>query len=361
MEYEYWLAAIRGISDRKKLLLRKHMKSAREVYYIEETDLKQFLFLNEKDRNTMTQAKKSWNLSYEYEELKKGGIRLLCHFDPEYPEKLKEIPDSPYALYVKGALPDAKSRTAAIVGARRCTPYGEKYACEYAGILAEYGVQIVSGLARGIDGIAQRGALLVKGKTFAVMGSGVDVCYPRENQGLYEDILEMGGGILSELPPHTPPLAHHFPRRNRIISGLSDFVLVMEAREKSGSLITADMALEQGKDVFALPGPVDSPLSAGCNRLIYQGAAPILSAQMLLEETKVADGPFREKGEESKKMLETVENMVYSSVWLYPKSTSQIMEELNLTAREAVRALSSLEIQGYIKEISKNYYIKVER
>src|SRR5699024_10820777 len=136
-------------------------------------------------------------------------------------------------------------RKAAVVGARRCTPYGEKYAVEFAEKLASCGVEIISGLARGIDGMGQRGALMGGGRTFAVLGSGVDVCYPREHIGLYVDIQEQGGGILSEYPPGTPPVSQNFPPRNRIISGLSDVVLVMEARERSGSLITADLALEQ--------------------------------------------------------------------------------------------------------------------
>ena len=166
------------------------------------------------------------------------------------------------------------------MGARSCTPYGEKYALEYGKKLAECGIQVISGLARGVDGIGQRGALLGGGKTFAVLGSGVDVCYPKNHMGLYLDILEQEGGILSELPPGTPPLPQHFPRRNRIISALSDIVLVMEARERSGSLITADLALEQGKDVYALPGPVNSSLSQGCNRLIFQGAGILLSRKI---------------------------------------------------------------------------------
>ena len=132
--------------------------------------------------------------------------------------------------------------------------------------------------------MGHRGALMEKGKTFAVLGCGVDICYPREHIGLYMDILEQGGGILSEFPPGTPPLAVNFPLRNRIISGLSDVILIMEARERSGSLITADLALEQGKEVYALPGPVDSPLSTGCNRLIQQGAGVLLSAENLLNE-----------------------------------------------------------------------------
>ena len=143
---------------------------------------------------------------------------------------------------------------------------------------------MISGLARGVDGMGQRGALMGKGRTFAVLGSGVDICYPREHMGLYVDILDQGGGILSEYPPGTPPLPRNFPPRNRIISGLSDAVLVMEARVKSGSLITADLALEQGRELYALPGPVNSELSSGCNRLIQQGAGILLSPEMLLDE-----------------------------------------------------------------------------
>lgn len=358
MVYEYWLDAL-AISDRKKTLLRTYMKSAEEVYYIEETSLYQFRFLNENDRNTMIQAKKTWDLQGEYEELVKKHIRLVPCFDPSYPCKLADIPDKPYALYVKGNLPDAQCFSIAIVGARNCSHYGEKYAYEFAETLAKCGIQIISGLARGIDGISQRGALMGQGKTFAVLGNGVDICYPREHIGLYGDILELGGGILSEFRPGTQPLPYHFPLRNRIISGLSDLVLVMEAKEKSGSLITADMALEQGKDVYALPGPVDSMLSIGCNQLIRQGAGILLSPEMLLEELGVSERNSHEKKTEPKKVLESLENLVYSSVVLYPRSIGQILEETGLPPQEALEILVSLEIQGYIREISKNYYVRV--
>lgn len=357
-QYEYWLAAL-SLSDRKKIMLHAYMKSAKDAYYIEETSLHRFQFLNEKDRNTMSQAKKIWDLQGEYDGLVKKRIRLVTCFDPEYPKKLADIPDKPYALYVKGNLPDAQLFSTAVVGARNCSRYGEKYAYEFAEFLSGHGVQIISGLARGIDGISQRGALMGQGKTFAVLGSGADVCYPRENIGLYGDILEMGGGILSEYPPGTPPRPYHFPKRNRIISGLSDLVLVMEAREKSGSLITADMALEQGRDVYALPGPVDSALSRGCHQLIRQGAGILISPEILLEELGIPGGNLQEKKTEAKKMLESMENMVYSSVVLYPRNIGQIMDESGLSAQEVLETLVSLEIKGYIKEISKNYYVRV--
>lgn len=356
--FEYWLASV-GISDRKKTLLQEYMKSAREVYYIEETHLSRFQFLNEKDCNTIIQARKIWDLHGEEEKLREKGIRLLTCFEEEYPEKLAHIPDKPYALYVKGNLPNEQFLSVAIVGARSCSHYGEKYAYEFAEVLSRHGIQIISGLALGVDGISQRGALMGQGKTFAVLGNGVDICYPREHTGLYHDILEQGGGILSELRPGVKPLPYHFPRRNRIISGLSDLVLVMEAKEKSGSLITADMALEQGRDVYALPGPVDSRLSRGCHQLIRQGAGILISPEVLLEELGISDNLSKEKNREAKKVLESTENLVYSSVVLSPRSVGEIVEEMAIPPQKVLETLVSLEMKGYIKEISKNYYIRI--
>lgn len=243
MKYEYWFAGIRNIPDRTKIKLKEKAGTAEAIYYIEETALRKMQLLKEQEIWKLLEAKKKEELDRNYEAMRQKGISVIPWGEKEYPGRLKEIYDPPYALYVKGKLPDNTARAAAIVGARSCTPYGEKYALEYGKKLAECGIQVISGLARGVDGIGQRGALLGGGKTFAVLGSGVDVCYPKNHMGLYLDILEQEGGILSELPPGTPPLPQHFPRRNRIISALSDIVLVMEARERSGSLITAKQNL----------------------------------------------------------------------------------------------------------------------
>ena len=198
------------------------------------------------------------------------------------------------------------------------------------------------------------------GQTFSVLGCGVDICYPREHIGLYRDILEKDGGILSEFIPGTSPIPVNFPKRNRIISGLSDVVLVMEAREKSGSLITADMALEQGRDVYALPGPVDSSLSRGCNQLIRQGAGILISPEILLEELDVWTGVERIKTDKNKKVLESPENLVYSCLGLYPKNVDQLIEETKMSAKEVLELLVTLELEGYAREVSKNYYIKLK-
>ena len=364
MEYEYWLANVRGVSARKKCLLREYMKSAKAVYYIEETHLRSLTFLNEKECDALVQAKRQTGLKEETDKMLGKGIRFVPWCSAEYPKRLKELHDFPYALYVKGNLPDERRKKAALVGARKCTPYGEKYAVDFARSLAGHGVEIISGMARGIDGMGHRGALMGGGRTYAVLGCGADICYPKEHIGLCVDILEQGGGIISEYPPGTPPLPQHFPARNRIISGLSDVVLVMEAGRRSGSLITVDMALEQGRDVYALPGPVNSSLSDGCNRLIRQGAGILLTPQLLLEEWGMSEyGEMRghrepdKKPDKNEKMLESPEKLVYSCLGLYPKSVDQVAEEAKIDIKSAMELLVSLELGGYIREVSKNRYI----
>lgn len=358
MIYEYWFATIRHLSDQKKIYLRQQVGTGREIYYIEEKRLRNDTYLTEKDIRAIVEAKKNKNLEKDYLELENKNLRFITFYEEEYPEKLKEISSPPYALYVKGNLPDINKKTVAIVGARNCTRYGEKFAMEYGEKLAQHGVQVVSGLARGIDGAGQRGAINGEGYTCAVLGSGVDVCYPKENRGLYEDIVKKEGGIVSEFLPGTAPMPTNFPRRNRIISALSDAVLVMEAKQRSGSLITADLALEQGKDVYALPGPVDSVLSQGCNRLIFQGAGILLSPEFLLDEMGILCESTKEKTDKNAKELESIENMVYSRLDLFPKNITSLMEEIAISPDKLLETLVSLEIKGYIREVSKNYYIK---
>ena len=199
------------------------------------------------------------------------GARFITRLDADYPSRLRGIPDAPFALYVLGELPPDDRPSVAIVGARMCSDYGRYMARRFGTALAHAGISIVSGMALGVDGISQKGALDAGGRSFGVLGSGVDVCYPPEHRDLYER-LKGQGGILSEYHPGEQPRAALFPPRNRIISGLADVVLVIEARRKSGTLITVDMALEQGRDVFALPGRVTDRLSDGCNALLRQGA-----------------------------------------------------------------------------------------
>lgn len=210
----------------------------------------------------------------------------MTFLDEGYPESLKHIDDAPIVLYVVGNLPQDSECLVAIVGSRNATLYGLGMAERFAGELAEMGVVIISGLARGIDAAAHRGCLKSGGRTVAVLGCGLDVIYPVENRKLYEEIRQKGV-IISEFPFGTDPLPFNFPRRNRIVSGLSAAVLVVEANIKSGALITAEFAVEQGKDVFAIPGRVDSPQSGGPHHLIRQGAKLVISVGDILEELAV--------------------------------------------------------------------------
>lgn len=291
------------------------------------------------------------------------NIKIYKKTQEGYPEILLHLPDAPARLYVLGELPDPQKPAIAIVGARNCSTYGKNMAYEYARILALAGVQVISGLARGIDAAAHAGALAGGGKTFGVMGCGVDFCYPTSSRNLYHT-MQQQGGILSEFSPGTPPLAYHFPMRNRIISGLAAGVLIVEAKEKSGSLITADAALEQGKTVFALPGRAGDLLSEGCNRLIYQGAIPAWKPEILLEEMnwekkkeKMTKNPENEK----KIVLAREDDLVYSCLDLNPKAVSQLQEETGLSSGSLLKSLYYLTAKNLAREVWQNYYIRTEK
>lgn len=215
--------------------------------------------------------------------LQRQGISFARRADADYPGRLRWIPDSPYGLFWKGKLPQDNRLSVAVIGARECSDYGKYVARALGETLAQYGIMLVSGMARGIDGISQQAALEAGGESYGVLGSGADVCYPASNKGVYDKLCSCGG-VLSIFSPGTPAKPGNFPLRNRIVSGLADALVVVEAREKSGTLITVDMALEQGKEVYAVPGRVTDRLSDGCNRLIRQGAAVFTSPEELVKE-----------------------------------------------------------------------------
>lgn len=355
--YEYWFSNVKGITADRKRDIRNAV-SASELYYMEE---KAQFCLSEKEKEQILLSKHiDWER--QYEEFSKKGIRFCSCFCAEYPARFFGLKGMPYGIYYKGRLPE-QCLNAAIVGARRCSGYGEEMTLHFAEALASQGVAVISGMAHGVDGIAHRGALNVGGMTVAVLGCGVDVCYPREHIGLYKDIEEKGC-ILSEYPPGTKPLASHFPARNRIISALADVVLVMEAKEKSGSLITADMALEQGKEVYALPGMVSSELSRGCNKLISEGAGILLGIDELYEELRLNakfSVNFGEKKEKKNKiMLESNEELVYSCLRQVPKNREDILKETSLMPQELSSILVALELNGYIKERFGLYYARTD-
>ncbi len=231
---------------------------------------------------SLTELKKRAREDYT----KLEDIRFIDYYHNEYPYKLKNIYNPPLGIYVRGKLPDKQIPCVAVIGARECSDYGVKYTRLYTDKLCQNNIQIISGMARGIDGIAGRTSVAYKDLSFAVLGSGINCPYPECNKDLYEALLQ-NGSLISEYPPDTKAQPFRFPYRNRIISGLSDCVFVAEAAVKSGSHITAYFALEQGKDVFALPGPVDSKLSEGTNILIKNGAYPALSVDDILHCLKI--------------------------------------------------------------------------
>ena len=292
------------------------------------------------------------------EEKPEEKILRISSKSAEYPEKLNNYPKMPEILFVKGRLPDRKKPSIAIVGARACSTYGRIQAFRYAKVLSSAGVQIISGMAYGIDAEAHKGALEGGTATYAVLAGGVDICYPAGNKALYERILREGGGIISEQPPGMRARNYFFPARNRIISGLADMVLIVEAREKSGSLITAQWALDQGKTVYAIPGLVNEELSIGCHKLIYDGAGIAYSPEILLRElgmnyeNKVKSDSKNDLG------LASDLKLVYSCLDLRPKSTDFLIQKTGLPPRQIGSLLLELKLSGLIREIGRHYYIK---
>lgn len=287
-----------------------------------------------------------------------GKIRYYDKNEKGYPQKLLDISNPPKRLYVLGQLPDENRACVAIVGARNATPYGRTMAKKFAGLFAANGIQVISGFARGIDRAAYEGALEAGGSTFAVMGNGVDVCYPRENIDLYEKVKE-SGGFLSELEPKTQPRAWYFPQRNRMISALADKILVVEAREKSGALITAEFGLEQGKDVYAVPGRIGDELSGGCNRLIAQGAFVAISPEEMLKDFELDVENFKRFHEKKQLGLAQEEETVYSCIRFHPKHINEILKESKMELSLLISTLLQLELKNLIEEVTKNYYVRL--
>ena len=283
--YMHWLYQAAGFGSRRFLRSLSSLGAPREIYQMIVSGALAGKVSERYAKKVaqMSEFTRGYDVPGVYGRMRERGIFLVTENEPQFPERLSRIPDKPYVLYCAGKLPQEGKKAVALIGARDCTSYGRYMAEQFGAAFAGADVQVISGMARGIDGIGQSAALREGGYSLGVLGCGVDLCYPQENRALYEMLLA-GGGICSEYPPGTEPRAALFPPRNRIISGLCDAVLVVEARERSGTLITVDMALEQGREVYALPGRATDPLSGGCNRLIRQGAGLVSKPEELLGE-----------------------------------------------------------------------------
>ncbi|MCR5201851.1 MAG: DNA-processing protein DprA [Lachnospiraceae bacterium] len=293
----------------------------------------------------------------DYEKLEKRQIHFTYYGEEEYPEKLYDIDGAPFSLYYKGKLPTGDKKSVAVVGARNADYSGFQIAKSLSKQMADHGIEVISGLARGIDSSAHRGALdSAGGVTYAVEGCGVDICYPRSNIDLYSAIIERGG-VMSEYPLGTNPIAGNFPMRNRIISGLSDAVLLVEAGEKSGSLITANVALEQGKDIFVVPGNIMDPLYKGSNNLIKEGANLVTCVKDILDGLGIfVDDDINEKLERVAPDLSELEKQVYEYLNLNPIHLTEICYKSGLDSKDVIFALMRLELKGVVREVGSKYY-----
>ena len=290
LKYWLWLTRLTGLKNQSRLLLLRHFGTPEAVYFAEPPELALVEGL-ERQQSALLSNHSLDAAEKVLERCHRLNIQLVTLQDAAYPERLRNIYDPPCLLYVRGRLPALDEEIViSVVGTRSCTPYGIVCAERLSYGLATGGAIVASGLARGVESAAIRGALLGGGVTIGVLGNGLDVVYPRENEGLYEDVAATGA-LISEYPPGTEPLPGNFPIRNRILSGIGVGALIVEAPLRSGALITASRAVEQGRDVFAVPGPIGAPTSQGCNRLIRDGAALVTDAADILEayETRFAE------------------------------------------------------------------------
>ncbi|NQS91921.1 MAG: DNA-protecting protein DprA [Chloroflexi bacterium] len=292
------------------------------------------------------------------EKILASGIHILTWDDPDYPDRLRQINQSPFVLYLKGDLIEDDVWAVAIVGTRRYSAYGRQIAEDISQVLAGQGITVISGLARGIDGIAHRQALDAGGRTIAVLGSGLDQIYPQEHQKLAERIAKQGA-LISDYPIGTPPDGSNFPPRNRIISGLSKAILVIEAGQKSGALITANYAAEQGKEVFAVPGKITAPMSKGTNLLIKQGAHPLLAPQDvldLLNMSLIAEQRVVRKTLPS----DPKEAVLFQVVGDEPLHVDEISSLTKLPIEEVTARLALMELKGMVRKTLGMKYVAIQ-
>jgi DNA processing protein len=374
-----WLSTIPGIGARRFIKLMEYFESPRQLFEASGKELAQSAkILGEKCSEQIASARNEESLKKAENILNIPDIRTITLMCPDYPPLLKNIYDPPPVLYCKGMPLLTDGSAVAVVGSRRSSEYGRMAAHRLSCRLAYAGVTIVSGMARGIDTMAHKGALdASNGYTIAVLGCGVDYIYPPENSSLYKSIMERGT-IVSEYPPGTIPMAGNFPARNRIISGLAHGTLVVEAGLKSGALITVDFALEQGREVYALPGNINSPFSEGTNKLLKDGAKMITSERDILEDLDLsfrpafsssseaiasadaaagadassgANAPAPKAAPQKAAVLDFFETLVYNALEDGEKGLEELIQITNLPVGRLNATLTLMEIKGIIKQI----------
>lgn len=356
------ISMVKGLGSVTYKSLIERFGTSKSILSASNSSLQQVNGVGPKLSENIINASKNNNAEKELELAEKNNIKIIPYYSDDYPRSLKEIYDPPVLLYVKGDIVEADVLGIAVVGSRGSTYYGRLQAERLSGSLSQIGFTIVSGLARGVDSAAHKAALKAKGRTIAVLGSGLGNIYPRENKALAEKIIE-NGAIISELPILTPPDNRNFPPRNRIISGLSLGVLVVEAALKSGSLITAKWALEHGKEVFAVPGPIDSAYSKGTHKLIKEGAKLVECTDDIIEELgPLAESLETRNGVEVQDLrslrLNGQEAKVFTVLSNFPMGIDEIITATKLPASVVASTLMILEIKKAVKQLSGKRFVK---
>lgn len=347
---KYWVGfnMVQGVGPARVRALLDYFGSLAEAWRAPASELRE-AGLDRRSLENVLAARKRLDLDREMARLKKAGVQVMTWEDPDYPRRLRQIYNPPPVLYVLGSLLPQDEWAVAVVGTRRPTDYGKEAARVLAGDLARQGITVVSGLALGIDGIAHQAALEAGGRTIAVLGSGFRYLYPARHRDLARRIVKEGA-LITEYALDVRPEASNFPPRNRIISGLSMGVVVVEAGERSGALITAEFAAEQGREVFAVPGPIFNRPSKGTNRLIQEGAKPVTSVRDILEELDITMA-----AEQQEARLSIPTSDLEERIWTYlletPRHVDEIVRELNLDTAQVMSTLTLMELKGLVRQV----------
>lgn len=362
--YDYWVASMQNGYIGNLVRITDDVGGAKSLY--------EYITYHKNGGNTrkimLTDAMKDYmaacwkntdDIERDYYKMLGKNIVYVNHNDKDFPDRLRNIPSPPYGLFVKGELPDEKKKSIAIVGSRECSEYGRNCAEYFGDRLSREGIQIISGMAWGIDGISQMAAVKAGGKSYGILGCGVDVIYPVKNAGLYNMLCKDGNGVISEYAPGTKAASRLFPPRNRIIAGLCDLLLVVEARAKSGTFITVRLAMEQGKSIMAVPGRITDELSRGCLMLTKEGAAPAISIDSVLRELGV-DPKDDEAYRQCELELDVPDDLcrrIIGNISYDPISADELSDLCKMSINDVLINLSKLELKGYIKEIAQGKFV----
>jgi DNA processing protein len=360
------LHLVPGLGPRRTAALLKHFGSADAARRARAEELLRLPGFGDMLARELPPALATADVDAELALIERGGVRLVALGTADYPASLAAIPDPPHLLYLRGALTDADARAVALVGSRRYTSYGHRMAERLASGLARAGVTVVSGLARGIDGIAHRAALAAGGRTLAVLAGGLSRIYPPEHTDLARAV-EASGGLLTESRMGQDPEAGLFPARNRIISGLSQVIVIVEAPEKSGALITADHAAEQGRTVMAVPGPADAATSGGCHALLREGAVLCRSVDDILEELHGVSAMAMAAKEAEKTAappvpsgpppgLDETQRRLWDFLAAGPRSVDEMAQQFALPVQQLTTTLLLLEMRKVVRRLPGNRY-----